>query len=824
MALTEYKKKRDFKKTPEPTAKKEASGKNRFVVQEHHASHLHYDFRMEFDGVLTSWAVPKGPSMNPADKRLAVMTEDHPVKYLHFEGDIPEGNYGAGHMEIWDSGTYEMAEDAASYKEGLEAGSLKFVLHGKKLKGIFKMVEMHGHEKRQWLLIKADDEYAEHAKGKTKESAVKKKLKTQAPNKTKEPSDATVEFIRPMLAKLVDQPFDDKDWLFEPKLDGYRAIAEIDQGKVRLYSRTGQAFESRYKPIVEALMEIPHEAVLDGEVVLLGANGNPDFNSLQNFITTQKGQLRYYVFDLLRLNGEDTTSLPLLQRKELLQTLLKGKEIITYCEHQIGEGKQFFELMRKEGLEGMMAKKSNSQYTFGLRTSEWLKVKIQQTADTIIGGFTEAKDSREFGALLLGMYDDEGQFQFIGHCGTGFNREEIKDMRAQFRPWELSKCPFAKKPVANAAVTWLSPKFVCEVSFTEWTKAGLLRHPAFLHLRNDKPAEEVLISPQKDKIMEPEKEKKTKAAPTSSTRTPSEGDSVLKIGKSKVPVTSLDKIYYPDDHITKGDILDYYIQIGEYMLPYLKNRAESLHRFPNGMAGGNFYQKDINFKVPEFADTVVFYSEGAEKDIDWLVCNNLETLIFMVNLGTLEINPWNSTIDKPDHPSYAAIDLDPGDKTEFSQVIETALVIKEILDSADIDAYCKTSGSRGIHIFIPMNAKYHYDDVRDFVKSIMLIANNRLPNITSLERSPSVRRNKIYLDYLQNKQGQTLVAPYSVRPKPGATVSAPLHWNEVNEKLKLADYNIETMPERLKRIGDIWKPVLGKGIDMEKALKKLMEE
>jgi bifunctional non-homologous end joining protein LigD len=820
MGLTEYKKKRDFKQTPEPEPKKGAIGQQRFVVQEHHASKLHYDFRMEFDGVLKSWAVPKGPSMNPKDKRLAVMTEDHPVKYLNFEGDIPKGNYGAGHMEIWDLGTYEMPNNA-SYKDGLEAGSLKFILHGEKLKGAFNLVEMHAKGKNQWLLIKSDDEFAETS-GQNRKKEMSRKSAGLSSNENQ--SNTEAEFISPMLAKVGEAAFDGKDWLFEPKLDGYRAIAEIDHGKVRLYSRTGKPFENKYKPIVEALKAVPQQAIMDGEIVNLNDKGIPDFNALQNYTTTKSGELRYYVFDLLHLNGEDTYSLTLLQRKELLKNLLDDNQgIIEYCEYTIGEGKDFFKLMQQEGLEGMMAKKVDSKYTPGLRTSDWLKIKVQQTADTVIGGFTEAKDSREFGALVLGMWDDDGKLQFIGHCGTGFDRDEIKEMRKYFQDWEQYKCPFATQPEANAAVTWLAPHFVCEVSFTEWTKAGLLRHPSFLHLRTDKPMEEVLISDQINTVAKTNKTVKKVKNKSAEKAVSLDEKANFSIGKTKVPVSSLDKLYFPKDKITKGDILTYYQEIGEFILPYLKNRAESLHRFPNGIEGGDFYQKDINFHVPDFADTVTFYSEGAEKDIEWLVCNNIETLIFMVNLGTLEINPWNSTIDKPDHPSYAAIDLDPGDKTQFSQVVETALVIKEVLDGADIVSHCKTSGSRGLHIFIPMGQSYHYDDVRDFVKSIMMIAHGRLPKITSLERSPSQRRSKIYLDYLQNKQGQTLVAPYSVRPKPGATVSAPLKWDEVNESLKLADFTIRTMPERLKKLGDIWQPVLGKGIDMEKTLKKLMD-
>lgn len=817
MGLTEYNKKRKFGKTPEPEGKTDAADKRRFVVQEHHASRLHYDFRMEAGGTLKSWAVPKGPSMNPSDKRLAVMTEDHPVKYLIFEGTIPEGNYGAGEMSIWDSGTYEMAEGEGSYEEGLKNGKLKFTLFGEKLKGAFSLVEMQ--EKKQWLLIKSKDEFA----GQAVKTASKKKSRTRKTD-SKSQGELKADYIKPMLARLSDKPFDDKKWIFEAKLDGYRAIAEVKDGTVLLYSRTGKSYEKAYAPIVRSLKKIPHEAVLDGEIVVLNDHGNPDFNLLQLYKSSRKGPLKFYVFDLLHLNGEDTTGLPLLQRKELLKSLVEDVPDVIFSEHSEGRGEDFFKLMEKEGLEGMMAKKADSQYFPGARTGDWLKIKVQNTADAIIGGFTEATDSREFGALVLGMLDEQDKLRFVGHCGTGFTREEIKEMRNLFRPLEQGKSPFAEKTDANAKVTWLSPELVCEVAFTEWTKAGLLRHPSFKHMRTDKPVTEVRLSGEKNYPMaatsKPTGKKGKKKTPENIGA--SSGKTTLEIGKSRVQLTSLDKVYFPESGITKGEILDYYIQVSDYMLPYLKDRAESLHRFPEGLNGQDFYQKDINFKVPDYARIVPFYSDSAEKEIDWLVCDNLETLLFMVNLGTIEINPWNSTVKKPGYPTYAAIDLDPGDKTDFSKVVETALVIKEILDQAEIPSVCKTSGSRGLHIFIPLNARYEYDKVRDFVKSIMMLTHHQLPKITSLERSPSARRSKIYLDYLQNKEGQTLVAPYSVRPREGATVSTPLEWEAVNENLNIRDFTIHTVPERLKEKGDLWKPVLGKGIDMQKALKKLI--
>ncbi len=808
MSLTKYQKKRDFKKTPEPAGKPDPSGKQRFVVQEHHARRLHYDFRMEAGGVLKSWAVPKGPSMNPKDKRLAVMTEDHPVKYLTFEGTIPKGNYGAGEMSIWDSGTYEMA-NGETFDEGLQEGKLKFRLRGQKLSGEFSLVKMHGEEKQQWLLIKSKDEAAQG-----------KPVKKKAPETTGQLS----EYLRPMLAKLGDGPFDADDWVFEQKLDGYRAIAEANKGTVRLYSRNGKDFEKTYKSIFQTLEKIKHEAILDGEIVVLNSKGVPDFNMLQNYKTTQKGTLRYYVFDLLFLNGENTTVLPLLDRKTLLKQLLDGQfDEIVYCDHVVGKGKDFFKKTVRQGFEGIMAKKANSLYLLDSRSSDWLKIKSQNTADAIIGGYTAAKDSREFGALVLGMYNDDGELVFAGHCGTGFSREKIREIHSRLSLQD--EAPFVKKPKVNAKVTWVKPTQVCEVAFSEWTKNNYLRHPSFQRLRDDKKPQEVLLTNELDGKAPPAKKTTSTMKTKKIEQEQIDGgkDFFLDLGKNKVKITSPDRVYFPKHGYTKADTLNYYLEMADYILPYLKNRAESLFRTPEGVGGKNFFQKDINFSIPDFATTAKFYSESAEKDIDWLVCNNLETLLFMMNLGTIEINPWNSTIDKPNYPDYAAIDLDPGDKTQFKQVVETALATKAVLDDAGIEGHCKTSGSRGLHIFIPLGAKYEYDDVRDFIKTLVLLVHERQPKLTSLERSPSERRSQIYLDWLQNKQGQTLVAPYSLRPREHATVSTPLKWEEVNYDLDFTEFTIQSVPDRVKKVGDLWAPVLKKGVDMERALERLLE-
>lgn len=824
MSLTAYRKKRRFGDNPEPEGKKAtkttgtgkkggAKKKLRFVVQRHHASRLHYDFRLEMKGVLKSWAVPKGPSLNPADKRLAMMVEDHPYDYKDFEGVIPEGNYGAGLVYKWDEGFYEPIgktdDPEKELLKELKSGSLKIVLRGKKLKGEFALVKMKEQEDNAWLLIKHKDKFAtaepyrseDHVPDRIKAEGKRQKArKGSTANPKRTAAKKVSQYIKPMLATLASEPFSREGWLFENKWDGYRAIAEIRDGSVRLYSRNGNSFNEDYAPVAEKLAQITHDVVLDGEVVALNSRGKPEFQLLQNYKTTGKGTLAYYVFDLLELNGYDIKDLELLQRRELLDELFAsgGKAFKTEKKDQAGlfkteyvltDGKKYFNKIRKEKGEGVIAKLATSLYRPGRRSDQWLKFKTHQQQEAIIAGYTAPRGSRKkFGALILAV-KEKGKLRYIGHTGGGFNETSLNEVYERMQPLVVEKCPFDKKPKTNAPVTWIKPELVCEVKFAEWTGGGHMRQPIFVALRNDKPADSIV----QEKPLKPKDMPKAKSL-------------VLKAGNRKITITNPDKLYWPKEKITKGDLARYYHSMSDYLLPYLKGRPESLHRHPDGITQPGFFQKDFDLKnAPGWIKTVPIHSESNNKEIDYLVCDNAATLLYMANLGCIEINPWLSRHPRIEYPDYIAIDLDP-EKIGFTAVVEAALAVQEVLEDLKLKGFCKTSGATGLHVYVPIVTRYDFDVTRVAAEFIAQKTHELLPKTTSLERSPSKRQKKIYLDYLQNRRGQTLAAPYSARPRPKATVSTPLEWTEVNERLDPGDFTIHSIPDRVKEKGDLWEP------------------
>lgn len=862
MSLTTYKKKRRFNDTPEPKGKTEGSkGGLRFVVQRHAATRLHYDFRLEMEGVLKSWAVPKGPSLYPKDKRLAMMVEDHPYSYRTFEGVIPEGNYGAGVVEIWDEGTYEHIEDH-NRKSGekkllsdLEKGSLKFILHGKKLKGEFALVRLKNGDGNAWLLIKHKDEYAVQKafdaekltdpdsdvsaavaakaakRSRSKKASVKKAAPVEKPRPVAPRSDKKLRhFITPMLAKAGGMPFNDDDWIFELKWDGYRAVAEVEKGKVQLYSRNGLSFAGRYPLIYEALESIKTEMVLDGEIVLFNENGQPDFQKLQLYSENMHLPVVYYVFDILRYKGKDLTGMPLLERKALLKKVLPEGDHIRYCDHVQRDGEAFFQQIVARNMEGMIAKRADSTYQVGKRTNDWVKIKHHNTEEVVIAGYTAPRGGRKlFGALVLGRYQD-GELRYAGHTGTGFDDLTLRQVHDQLKPLVTGTSPFSEKIKTNMPVTWVKPVLVCNIKFTEITRDGIFRHPVFQGIRVDKTAKEVVAKkqttvPKKAAARKPAKAAKKVQAKkaTKSTSTAEEsGSRIIRLKGHELKLTNQQKIYWPDQGYTKGDLIAYYEKMHKYILPYLKDRPESLNRTPNGIAAKGFFQKDAGGQAPEWVHSEKLYSESVHKDIDYIICNDKLTLLYLNNLGCVEINPWNSRLGSLEYPDYMVIDLDPSDKNTFEEVIDAALATKEVLDKAGAKAYCKTSGSSGLHIYVPMGAQYTYDQVREFCKIIVMQVQDMMPDNTTMERSLKKRSDKkIYLDFLQNRQGQTLAAAYSLRPKPGATASAPLEWKEVKRGLHPSQFDINTLPERVAKKGDLFKPVLGKGIDMMKCLKRL---
>ncbi|HVE80973.1 MAG TPA: DNA ligase D [Candidatus Dormibacteraeota bacterium] len=822
MSLAKYKSKRNLAKTPEPAGGK-ASGKAlRFVVQKHEATRLHYDLRLEIDGVLKSWAVPKGPSLDPDVRHLAMKVEDHPMDYRGFEGVIPEGNYGAGTVMVWDEGTYAdyeaspRKEAEKNVKAGLHKGDLKFVLHGKKLNGAFVLVKT-GYAKDSWLLIKKDDKYAakkdvtkqdKSAKsGKSMEQLAKAGSKRQSSNsnkdskdnndrnkkaeklnikapKAEQPSD-----FAPMLATLADKPFDDKDWLYEIKWDGYRILAHIANGTVRLLSRNGRDYTQVFAPAAEELAALP-DCILDGEMVVVDQNGRSDFGRLQNYQKTGEGTLRYFVFDAPYANGRDLRELPLTSRRQVAAKLIKGLKVVQYSDHIAAKGVEFFQAAAKNRLEGIIAKQADSPYLIGRRSRSWLKIKTHQRQEAVIGGYTEPKGSRKsLGALVLGVYEGD-KLKYIGHTGGGLTQEQLDELHKKLKPLERKNSPFDTKFKTNAAVHWLKPQLVCEVNFAEWTAEGIMRQPIFVGLREDKDAKEVV-------------------------REVATADS-----SDEVKLTHLDKIYFPKDKLTKGDVINYYKQMSGNILPYLKDRPMSLNRHPDGITKEGFYQKDIDHP-PNWAKTHDVQSESAGKEINYLVCTDERALLYMAQLGCIEMNPWLSRVPKADYPDFCVIDLDPED-IPFTEVVRTAQEVHKLLDQIGAVNYCKTSGATGLHVYVPLAGKYTYEQSKQFAHLIAAIVNKRLPDTTSLERMPKKRQKRVYLDYLQNRKGQTLACAYSLRPRDGAPVATPLEWSEVTDKLDVSAFNIKTIQKRLAKKGDLWQPLLKhKGIDLKKALGKL---
>jgi bifunctional non-homologous end joining protein LigD len=912
MSLVKYKQKRSEDKTAEPFGGKPSGTELRFVIQKHDASHLHYDFRLEMDGVLKSWAVPKGPSTDPEIKRLAMMVEDHPYDYRNFEGIIPQGQYGGGTVIVWDEGTYEPAEpvegDLKKQEENLlhqlYSGKVKFVLHGKKLKGQFALVKAHGRGENSWLLMKLEDKYASTAditlkdksviskktiaqvektstniygqniikrdstvkdkKSPTKTAAKKVKDQLDSPNAAKqvEAVEQTMEAksiqvapagkelkallkkaykapffiqVKPMLATLVDKAFDEPGWLYEIKWDGYRAVSFMNKKQLELKSRNDKSFNDKFYPVYDALKEWNINAIVDGEIVVVGENGQANFGALQNWRSEADGTLLYYIFDILWYNGYNLMELELTERKAILSELALEHTIIKISRDFETSGIEFLEAAKKMGLEGIMAKRKESAYIAGDRTQDWLKIKANKRQEVVVGGYTKnVGSSKPFSALLVGVYQ-KGKFVYTGKIGTGFNTKQQKEMLEQFKPLVVKSPPFTEEPDINkpsrfrpnppkASATWLKPKLICEVSFAEMTSDGVMRHPSFEGMREDKKASEVVLEKEvhTDAVVAVSEANSPYIQPVAkgSRKTilnPKDDTQVRKIGGHDLKFTNLSKIFWEEEKISKRDLINYYYQAAPFILPYLKDRPQAMNRFPNGIEGKSFYQKDVTGKAPDWVDTYAYHSEGDGEDKQYLIGNNEATLLYMANQACIEMNPWSSTTQKPDHPTWCMIDFDP-DKNTFEQVIEAAQVTHQILEDMGVPSYPKTSGSTGLHVYIPLGGKYTYEQSKEFARIIVTLVHREIPKYTSLERAVRDRNGKMYLDFLQNRAHATIAAPYSVRPKPGATVSMPLHWDEVRKGLKMKDFTIKNAIERMQSEGDLFKPVLGKGIDLIKVL------
>lgn len=804
MSLNNYSQKRDFKKTNEPQGKTGDKGGQRFVVQRHDASNLHFDLRLEINGVLKSWAVPKGPSMQAKTKRLAIQTEDHPISYLTFEGRIPEGNYGAGTVDIWDKGTFKTRGTSKNKSSSLQKwkdGNLKVIFKGAKLKGEFALVKTGRQQKDDhWLLIKKGDSYST-------DTAYDAEDHSEAKLNRKS-SDRGDSFIKPMLATPKSKIFNDAEWIYEMKWDGYRMIAAVDNGDVKCFSRNGESFTKKFKKITRALGDIPQQAILDGEVVALDKKGIPSFQGLQNYPEEKWGELRYYVFDLLFLNGHSTRDLKLTERKSLIPDVIQGSEGVYYCDHVEGMGTAYYKKAVDAAIEGVVAKKMDSKYKPGDRSEDWLKIKAEDSQEAVICGYTESDADTAFGSLILGIYQEK-ELTYIGNCGTGFSQNEKGKLRKKFKALQRKTSPFPDDiDLKGRTPHWLTPKLIAEVNFTEWTEDKKMRHPSFKGLRRDKEAGDI------------HKQTPLEENPDSSSSTSRENR--LEIEGNSVPFTNLDKEFWPKSGLRKYDLIDYYLKIAETLVPYLKDRPQSLLRHPDGIGKKGFFQKDISEKITKpWMETVRISAESKSKKLNYLLCQNTATLLYMANLGCIELNAWNSRIKQLDYPDYAVIDLDPSDKNSFDDVIEVAQGFKGLFDDLGITGYCKTSGSSGLHIFLPLAANYTYDEARDFTKLLCSQIQGERSKLTTLERQKDKRHGRIYLDYLQNRKGQTIAAPYCVRPKEGAPVSVPLAWAEVKKGLKIKDFTLKNMPKRLSQKGDLFEGVLQKGLDMEAVLNKV---
>jgi bifunctional non-homologous end joining protein LigD len=896
--LEEYRRKRRFDRTPEPSgeleqlAKPAPSGKpaaadlprqagrrtrlpkpklpqlevrpgakhgDTFVVQKHRATRLHYDFRLAIDGTLKSWAVPKGPSQSHADKRLAVQTEDHPLDYAGFEGKIPEGNYGAGTVMVWDRGTFHLEGDADALKQ-LAKGEIKFNLNGEKLRGSFVLVKLKRSEKgNEWLLIKHKDAAEDSAwnidehDGSVLTGRTIEEIKEESPPKRSpvpiQPSEvsgarrgAMPSRLEPMLASPAERPFSDPNWLFEIKWDGVRALAWIDDGALTLRSRNEIDITKRYPELAGLPRELAaRRAILDGEIVALDARGHSDFERLQERMHVRAPSDNlvsqvpavYFVFDLLYCDGYDLRDAPLVERKQLLQKLLGTSERFRYSDHQVEHGKELFKLAEENGLEGMLAKRIDSRYV-SERSNNWLKLKIAKTTDAVIGGWTAARTpALPLGSLLLGLCEGK-KLRFIGHVGSGFDTKKLKELSSKLKELASSSCPFYVAPETNEKPSWVSPALVARVKFSGWTQEHALRHPVFLGLREDTRPEdcqwESEIAPANDPpaiVRAPDVVGKVLRAKTQIESELFEGRSetvTIELDGKRLRLSNLNKIYFPESGFTKRNLLAYYYRIADFILPFLRERPLVLRRYPDGIKGQAFFQKDLREGLPEWFTTVPIESEERGKEIHYATASDRASLLFLTGLGCIDHNPWSSRYADVDHPDYFFFDLDPSDGTEFSAVVTIAQALHKSLEELRLVHFLKTSGATGFHIYVPVEPVYTYEQLRTFGEIVARGVTAKHPNLVTNERSVARRPpGRVLIDVQQNAHGRPLAAAYSVRAFPKAPVSTPVLPRELRASLRPEAFNIKTIAARLKEKGDLWADFWKKRQRLEHAIKLLSE-
>ncbi len=909
--LEEYKRKRNFRVTSEPAGddagKAAAKPPREFVIQKHAATRLHYDLRLEMDGVLKSWAVPKGPSLDPSVKRLAIHVEDHPFEYRKFEGQIPQGEYGGGDVIVWDRGTYTV-DGTLSGQAQLAKGDLKFTLRGEKLQGSFVLVKIRSSQKQnEWLLIKHKDELVdtnwnieEHGEsvvsGRDVDTSKRfaRKATTRAQVGVFAKSDksrnrlgvaetagaqkaAMPKEIAVNLARLAEKPFSNPDWVFEIKWDGVRTVAFVENGRVTLQARSGRNVTREYPEFHELPRQVrAGSAILDGEIVALDPDGRSNFQKLQDRIGVENPSAKlleatptvYYAFDLLYCDGYDLRKAALRDRKKLLEEILDTDELVRYSSHVEEKGEELFAVAREKLLEGIVAKDGRSAYS-GNRISDWLKFKLVNELDAVVGGWTAPRRTRKyFGALVVGIYNGK-DLQAVGSVGTGFDEKTQRTIFETLQTLRVEKSLFRPVPKLAEAVEWVKPELVARVKFANWTDGDNLRAPVFLSLRNDREAKSVTFASEKPGKADEgdemgsgsEKSEKKKsslskwahmrsslrqspqeAEPTRRESDKSSGarddnagaeiaeqirrearqDLTLSIDGKGVHFTHLDKVYFPESGITKRDLLSYYSEMAEYILPFLEGRALVLRRYPNGITGTTFFQKEAPAGIPDWLKTAAVFSDERGGEMRYVMADDRAALLYLTNLGCIDHNPWSSRADAQDTPDYVFFDLDPTPDTPFSLVVKVAAEIYEVLKAIQMPCYLKTSGASGFHIFIPLLAKYTYEQTRTFAEVVGRVAAARLPKITTFDRAVRRRpKGTVLIDALQNARGKPLAAAYSVRAFPKAPVSTPLSAAELQEATDPSVWNIRTMPARSKKKGNLWGDFWKNRQDLAVGLRRL---
>jgi bifunctional non-homologous end joining protein LigD len=884
--LGDYAAKRAFDATPEPGPEvvEKRSGPLLFVIQQHSATRMHYDFRLECDGVLKSWAVPKGPSLDPAEKRLAVQTEDHPFDYASFEGIIPPKQYGAGEVIVWDCGVYSPDEGKAwvenreeaerQVREALEAGKLSLFLRGEKVKGSFALVRTK--DRKTWLLIKHKDRFTAKtditAQHRSVLSAITVEEMTampvqRMPAENLVPTgklEAMPQKLEPMHAELAEAPFNKPDWMWEPKLDGYRILAFLRNGKVTLRSRRGLELAATFPAVAAAIAEQGVDMILDGELVAFDSGGKPSFNALQNrfqlkterdIAAAEKSTpVVFYAFDLPHFAGVDLRNAPYADRRRYLaQCLLPSPRVRLV--HAADDGIELYAAAVASGFEGVIGKRKQSKYEPGKRSASWLKVKSTTSEDFVIGGYTKGKGAREsLGAILVGYWEGR-DLRYASHVGSGFDSKSLAQVQARLEPLKRQTCPFAEKPELNGPTLWVEPQVAVEVKFQGWTGDGSLRAPVFLRTRED-------LDPKAVTRRTP-----AKASPSSeidevlSQIEKSKANATISVDGHAIKLTHLDRVYWPADPalkqpaLTKRDLLRYLAQVSPFMLPHLAERPLTMIRMPDGIQGQRFYQKHWPQERPAYAQTITVFSDHKDESHEYLLCNNLPTLLWLAQSGTLEFHVWHSRAQLGDdartqetdyassldtleasvlnYPDYVVFDIDPyiysgkeapGDEPElntaaFEKGKEVAFWLRELLSSMSLEPIVKTSGKTGLHVFLPIRRTIDFDAAREVSELVGAHLMRLHPKDITLEWSVPKRTGKIFMDYNMNVRGKTLNVAYSPRGAAGAPVSMPLTWEELAKAHPL-DFRLTNAAEFLREAGDRWRDVLERKQSLEGAFNR----